>query len=111
MDIMDPLTSSTGGPQRLTGRPDSIQSSDSDHPGVEGAEGVSFAEALSNALGDVQSKQNLADEAIRKLATGEVQDVHQVMVAFEQARLSMQLLTEVRNKLVETYQEVTRMQV
>ena len=64
---------------------------------------------LSSALGEVQSKQDQADEAIKKLATGEVQDVHQVMVAFEQARLSMQMLTEVRNKLVEAYQEVSRM--
>lgn len=111
MDIMDPLTSASGDLQRLTGRPNSIQPSNSDHPSIEGAEGSSFAEVLSNALGDVQSKQDLADEAIRKLATGETQDVHQVMVAFEQARLSMQLLTEVRNKLVEAYQEVSRMQM
>jgi flagellar hook-basal body complex protein FliE len=111
MGVMDPLLSTTGSPQPLTGRTNSIRTSDSDHPSIEGAEGSSFADVLSNALGDVQSKQDLADEAIRKLATGEVTDVHQVMVAFEQARLSMQMLTEVRNKLVEAYQEVSRMQI
>ena len=111
MDIMDPLTAASGDLQRLTGQPNSIQSPNSDHPGIEGVEGSSFADMLSDAIGDVQNKQNLADDAIRKLATGEVQDVHQVMVAFEQARLSMQLLTEVRNKLVEAYQEVSRMQL
>jgi flagellar hook-basal body complex protein FliE len=109
MGIMDPLTSASGDLQRLIGRSNSIKPSNSDHPDVEGVENTSFADVLSNAMGDVQSKQDLADEAIRKLATGEVQDVHQVMVAFEQARLSMQMLTEVRNKLVEAYQEVSRM--
>lgn len=107
---MDPMMSATGGPQRLPGRSNSIHAPNSDHPAIEGAEGSSsFANVLSDAIGDVQSKQELADDAIRKLATGEVKDVHQVMVAFEQARLSMQLLTEVRNKLVEAYQEVSRM--
>jgi len=107
---MDPLMSATGGLQGLPGRPNSIRGSNPDHPAIEGAEGASsFGDLLSSALSDAQSKQELADDAIRKLATGEVTDVHQVMVAFEQARLSMQLLTEVRNKLVEAYQEVSRM--
>jgi len=70
-----------------------------------------FGEMLRTALTEVQGLQNQADGAIDKLATGEAQDVHQVMVAFEQARLSMQTLVEVRNKLVEAYQEVLRIQV
>lgn len=70
-----------------------------------------FGEMLKSALTEVQGLQTQADGAIDKLATGEAQDVHQVMVAFEQARLSMQTLVEVRNKLVEAYQEVLRIQV
>jgi len=109
---MDPLTSATGGLGRPLGRPNSIGQHHADLDGIsetEGAESGSFANVLSDALGEVQGLQTEADDAIRKLATGEVQDVHQVMVAFEQARLSMQMLTEVRNKLVEAYQEVSRM--
>jgi len=76
---------------------------------VGGKEGASFTQFMTNALDDVQRTQDQADQAIHKLATGELQDVHQVMVAFEQAKLSMTLLVEVRNKLVETYQEISRL--
>jgi len=109
---MDPLTSATGGLGRPPGRPNRIGQHNAYLDGIteaKGTESGSFANVLSDALGEVQGLQAEADDAIRKLATGEVQDVHQVMVAFEQARLSMQMLTEVRNKLVEAYQEVSRM--
>ena len=109
---MDPLTSATGGLGRPPGRPNSIGQPNADFSGIgesEEASSGSFANVLTEALGEVQDLQNEADDAIRKLATGKAQDVHQVMVAFEQARLSMQMLTEVRNKLVEAYQEVSRM--
>ncbi len=70
-----------------------------------------FTDALTNALSEANQLQNKADTSIKQMATGEVQDIHQVMVAFEQAKLSMQTLVEVRNKLVEAYQEVSRMSV
>ncbi|GMV81908.1 MAG: hypothetical protein AMXMBFR7_30920 [Planctomycetota bacterium] len=93
----------TDGPSRITGPGPAA-------PGgkAEGADG-GFASVLSDALNHVDAMQTKADAAIEKVATGEMQDVHSAMIAFEQARLSMQMLVEVRNKLVEAYQDITRM--
>jgi flagellar hook-basal body complex protein FliE len=66
---------------------------------------------MEQELGEVNDKLLQADELVRKLALGEVDNVHQVMVALDQARLSFQLLTQVRNKLLESYQDILRMSV
>lgn len=71
--------------------------------------GESFASFLSDALNQVNQDQ-LTSEAFNKaLATGEVQDLHQVMIASQQSMLSLQLTIQVRNKVVEAYQEIMRM--
>lgn len=69
-----------------------------------------FSKMLSDAIRNVNSLQKDADTAAAKLALGEVDDVHQVMIATEQAKLALQLTVQVRNKLVEAYQEISRMQ-
>ena len=73
--------------------------------------GKSFGEMLNKALEDVNGAQLKADETAKRFLTGEIQDVHQVVIAMEEARLMMQLAVEVRNKVVEAYQEISRMQV
>jgi flagellar hook-basal body complex protein FliE len=73
--------------------------------------GRSFGEVLGSALEEVNRSQIKADDMVKKFLTGEVQDIHQVTIAMEQARLMMQLAVEVRNKVVEAYQEISRMQV
>jgi flagellar hook-basal body complex protein FliE len=73
--------------------------------------GSSFSEVLADALGEISSLQDAADKAAEGLVTGEVRDVHQVVLAFERAQIAFQLAMEVRNKLVESYQEVMRMQL
>ncbi|MCL5058543.1 MAG: flagellar hook-basal body complex protein FliE [Actinobacteria bacterium] len=81
-------------------------------PEKQGAAGEgSFGEVLSRALADVNSAQLKADETTKQFLTGEIQDIHQVTIAAEQARIMMQLAVEVRNKVVEAYQEMSRMQV
>lgn len=77
----------------------------------EAGPGASFGEALNKALQDVNGAQLKADEMIKGFLTGEVGDVHQVTIAMEQGKLMMQLAVEVRNKVVEAYQEISRMQV
>jgi flagellar hook-basal body complex protein FliE len=47
---------------------------------------------------------------VKDYASGEMTDIHQVMIAAEEANLSFQLLMEVRNRLVESYREIMRMQ-
>ncbi|ATW25667.1 flagellar hook-basal body complex protein FliE [Candidatus Formimonas warabiya] len=71
----------------------------------------SFADALSRMLNQVEQDQVNADQLSRKLLTGSVEDIHQVTFAMEQARLSLEMAVEVRNKLVDGYQEIMRMQV
>lgn len=70
----------------------------------------SFAGLLSDALQEVNRLQVNAVEATAAMAAGKAEDIHQVMLANEQARLSLQLAVQVRNKLVEAYQEISRMQ-
>ena len=73
--------------------------------------GKSFGEMLGSALEEVNQAQLKADGMAKKFLIGEVQDIHQVTIAMEEARLMMQMAVEVRNKIVEAYQEISRMQV
>ncbi|MCL6477618.1 MAG: flagellar hook-basal body complex protein FliE [Peptococcaceae bacterium] len=71
----------------------------------------SFGEVLLKALDEVNRTQLKADDAAKKFLVGEIQDIHQVTIAMEEARLMMQLAVEVRSKIIEAYQEISRMQV
>jgi flagellar hook-basal body complex protein FliE len=72
-------------------------------------DGPGFAELVGNALDKVNASQAQADTAVQKFMTGEQTEIHQVMLQMEQARLSMMMAVEVRNKSVEAYQEISRM--
>ncbi len=71
----------------------------------------SFKVALSEALNNVNNAQHASTLATGKLARGENIDLHQVMITAQKASISLQATIEVRNKVVEAYQEVMRMQV
>lgn len=71
----------------------------------------SFASALKNAIDQVNGSQISSDEMTTKLARGENVDLHDVMITAQKASVSMSLTLEVRNKAVEAYQEMMRMQV
>jgi flagellar hook-basal body complex protein FliE len=73
--------------------------------------GADFGPWLARSLGRVNQDLVHADQAVRGLAAGETENLHQVMIALEEARLSLQLAAQVRNRLLEAYQEVLRMQV
>ena len=74
-------------------------------------EGPSFGDTLKGLIGDVDRMQKTAEETTKRMLTGEIEDVHQVMVAMEEAQTSFQLMMEIRNKIVDAYKEVMRMQV
>jgi flagellar hook-basal body complex protein FliE len=76
-----------------------------------GAAANSFSRLLNDAVGQIDKLQKGADSNIQKLATGQPVDMHDVTISAEQANLSFQLGLQVRNKLIEAYQEVMRMQV
>lgn len=71
----------------------------------------SFGQFLSEALDNVNKLQNDAKQASINLAAGKVDDVSQVVVATEKAGIALQLTMQVRNKIVDAYQEVMRMQM
>ncbi len=72
---------------------------------------ASFKETLQTFLKDVDNLQINAEEMSRKLVTGDVENIHQVMLAMEEAHTSFQLMMEVRNKILDAYREVMKMQV
>ena len=73
--------------------------------------GEGFADALQTAVGKVNDTQVAADTAVEKLQTGETRNLHEVMISMEKADISMRLLLQVRNKVIDAYQEIMRMQV
>ena len=72
-------------------------------------QGQNFANVLSQALGAVEKDQTDAKEIATKLATGQVKDISEVMIASERATLSLSVAIQVRNKVLEAYQEIMRM--
>jgi flagellar hook-basal body complex protein FliE len=68
-----------------------------------------FTELLDKMLNSVNNLQTEAATAQQLAATGEAADLHQVMIAVEEAGIAMDLLLEVRNKLVDAYQTLVRM--
>ena len=71
----------------------------------------SFGNVLGRLVHDVNDKQAAAGETVRGLLGGQNVSLHQTMIAMEEASVSFQLMVEVRNKLLESYQELMRMQI
>ena len=78
--------------------------------GAAPADGA-FSSLLGGLVSDVNAKQLNAGETVAGLLGGQNVSLHQAMVAMEEANISFQLMVEVRNKLLESYQELMRMQV
>jgi flagellar hook-basal body complex protein FliE len=72
---------------------------------------TSFGDTLNQAIADVNSLQTEAGKAVEKMVAGESTDLHEVMIAVEKARTSFDLLMEIRNKTIDVYREIMRMQV
>ncbi|UCD95217.1 MAG: flagellar hook-basal body complex protein FliE [Candidatus Zixiibacteriota bacterium] len=68
-----------------------------------------FTELLNNLITSVNDLQLDAGKAQELMAAGEAADLHQVMIALEEAGVAMDLLLEIRNKLVDAYQSLMRM--
>jgi flagellar hook-basal body complex protein FliE len=72
---------------------------------------TSFDQVLGNLVNEVDARQAAAGESVRGLLAGENVSLHQAMIATEEASISFQLMVEIRNKLLESYQEMMRMQI
>ncbi len=74
-------------------------------------EGARFGDVLKDAISTVNELQKQSNQEIQKLMTGESQDLHTAVIAMQKADLSFQMMMQVRNKIVQAYQEIMRMQV
>lgn len=73
--------------------------------------GADFLSVLGDGLTRVDSSIQAADTQLRALAAGQDIRIHDLMITMEQARLDLMLVAEVRNRLIEGYQELARMQL
>jgi flagellar hook-basal body complex protein FliE len=84
-------------------------------PGAKEAHAPAGSEGFTQVLGDMVNRVNdlqlKADKAVQDFVTGESKGMHEVMIAVEKSNISFQLLSQVRNKAVEAYHEIMRMQV
>lgn len=71
----------------------------------------SFGSLFSEMLKQVENTEKTADDQAKKMMLGEVDNVHQVTIASEQAKLTLELAVQVRNKIIDAYQEIMRMQI
>jgi flagellar hook-basal body complex protein FliE len=95
----------------LRSRADSLPEVGAQAPGKAAPSRGSFGQLVDKALSETEHLQDTADGMVKSLAQGEITDVHQVMLAMNRADLSFRMMLEVRNKLLDAYQEVMRMQV
>jgi flagellar hook-basal body complex protein FliE len=72
---------------------------------------VSFGDMVKHAASQVNKLQSQADESAVQMATGDLEDVHRATIAMQKAKLALDLTIQVRNKVIEAYQEIMRMQV
>lgn len=72
---------------------------------------ASFKEIIKDTLGEVNKLQNQADQSAVDLAAGNIEDVHRAMIDMQKAKLSLDFTVQVRNKVIEAYQEIMRTQV
>lgn len=73
--------------------------------------GDSFASILGKMVTEVSAEQNHALESVRAVQGGQNVPLHQAVIGMEEANVSFQLMVEVRNRLLDAYQEVMRMQI
>lgn len=80
-------------------------------PGAGGVMRTEFTSVLDKAVTEVEGKMRAAEVERQKVLTGETNNLHQATIAASEAGIAFSLMVEVRNKLVESYQEIIRMQV
>ncbi|MDQ0016099.1 flagellar hook-basal body complex protein FliE [Variovorax boronicumulans] len=71
----------------------------------------SFGQLVSNGLSQVNGQLIGSQVDLQKLAMGEAQNLHQIMINMEESRVSFQLMMQVRNRLLEAYQDIMKMPI
>lgn len=71
----------------------------------------SFSEVLQNSVDQVNTYQTQADTAVKELVAGRTKNIHETMLSIERADTSLKLMMQVRNKIIDAYKEIMRMQI
>ena len=80
-------------------------------PATVGGSGAGFENLLGGLVNEVAQKQAAASSAVSGLLSGQNVSLHQAMISMEEANISFQMMVEVRNRLLDSYQELMRMQI
>lgn len=72
---------------------------------------AAFGQLVSQGLQQVNQQLMTSQTDLQRLAIGDAKNLHQIMIGLEESRLSFQLLMQVRNRMLEAYQDVMKMQV
>jgi flagellar hook-basal body complex protein FliE len=104
-----------GGEKRTGSRTDKNLAADPDLKGVSapmsGDQGKTFSDILRNSVEKVNEMQTQADTAVKELVAGRSKNIHETMLTIERADTSLKLMMQVRNKILDAYREIMRMQV
>ena len=97
---MDPLSGISGQSKHLLHSPNGVNETEK-----------GFKDTLNDYLNNVNGLIQEAGATANKMVKGEVDDVHEVIIAGQKASIALELVVEIRNKLLESYREFMRMQV
>jgi len=78
--------------------------------GTTGTGGAAFGDALTGAVDNLQQLQSTSDSLAIKAVTGNLDDIHDATIASSRAQVTMELMAGVRNKAVDAFNEIMRMQ-
>ena len=76
-----------------------------------GAADLPFARLVSEGLHALDARLKMSQADLQGLAVGETQNLHEVMIRLEESRIAFQLMLQVRNRVLEAYQDVMKMQI
>ncbi len=79
--------------------------------GQKSGAGNSFAETMKEAIEQVDGALKESDQKLRAVNTGQSESLHEAMISMEKADISLRFMVKVRNKAVDAYKEIMRMQV
>ena len=97
--------------QQLNALADQLKVTDQLKGKEEGNEAQSFGNVIKEQIQKLNDSQIKADQMTESFIKGEVEDLHAVMIATEEARISLDLALQMRNKVVEAYKEINNMQL
>ena len=70
-----------------------------------------FSKVIEDSINKINDYKNVANETLTSFIKGEENEIHNVMIAMEEAKLTIQTAIEIRNKIIEAYQELSRTQM